>query len=206
MVLGAFPTEIVLSPELDLWGNLFAQKPGMGAVKIDPVALMPESKDGVMRLYVDVECTTPEHDGRSWDKAYRSLNEAIAYFAGLPESSVSDVDSFEIRVCEGDCHPRYGFVNLDLKSATIDILKTPKPLTIRGGYSRQTREWNPLQYRTVVDGNYGGSTLEEGVFHCMTVSAGAEVVIDGFHVVGGYAAGNATYKQGAGLMMRTEPE
>lgn len=202
MVLGAFPTEIVLSPELDLWGNLFAQKPGMGAVKIDPVALMPESKDGVMRLYVDVECTTPEHDGRSWDKAYRSLNEAIAYFAGLPESSVSDVDSFEIRVCEGDCHPRYGFVNLDLKSATIDILKTPKPLTIRGGYSRQTREWNPLQYRTVVDGNYGGSTLEEGVFHCMTVSAGAEVVIDGFHVVGGYAAGNATYKQGAGLMMR----
>lgn len=202
MVLGAFPTEIVLSPELDLWGNLFAQKPGMGAVKIDPVELMPESEDGVMRLYVDVECTTPEHNGRSWDEAYRSLNEAIAYFAGLPESSVSDVDSFEIRVCEGDCHPRYGFVNLDSKSATIDILKTLKPLTIRGGYSRQTREWNPLQYRTVVDGNYGGSTLEEGVFHCMTVGAGAEVVIDGFHVVGGYAAGNATYKQGAGLMMR----
>lgn len=202
MVLGAFPTEIVLSPELDLWGNLFAQKPGMGAVKIDPIELMPESKNGVMRLYVDVECTTPEHDGRSWDEAYRSLNEAIAYFAGLPESSVLGVDSFEIWVCEGDCHPRYGFVNLDPKSATIDILKTPKPLTIRGGYSRQTREWNPLQYRTVVDGNYGGSTLEEGVFHCMTVGAGAEVVIDGFHVVGGYAAGNATYKQGAGLMMR----
>ena len=34
-------------------------------------------------LYIDAECTDPEHDGSSWDKAYRSLNDAISFFAGL---------------------------------------------------------------------------------------------------------------------------
>lgn len=203
MVLGAFPAEVVLSPELDLRGDLFAQNPGMGAVKIDPVNLNPERDGNVMRLYVDAQCTTPDHDGSSWEKAYRSLNEAISYFAGLSESELGGIDGFEIWVHEGDCSPRYGFSNIDPNTATIDILKTPKPLTIKGGFSRQTQEWNPLLYRSVIDGNSGGNVLEDGLYHCMSVDADAEVVIDGFHVVGGYAAGSATYKQGAGLIMKS---
>ena len=203
MVLGAFPIEVVLSPELDLREELFAQNPGMGAVKIDPVNLNPERDGNVMRLYVDAQCTTPDHDGSSWNMAYRSLNEAISYFAGLSESELGGIDGFEIWVHEGDCSPRYGFSNIDPNTATIDILKTPKPLTIKGGFSRQTQEWNPLLYRSVIDGNSGGNVLEDGLYHCMSVDADAEVVIDGFHVVGGYAAGSATYKQGAGLIMKS---
>lgn len=201
LVLGLFPEEVLMAPELDLMGDLFAQKPSLGAVKVETVQLEPDTGDGVIRLYVDVSCTTPGHNGNSWATAYRSLNEAIAYFAGY--SGNASGQTFEILVAEGDCYPRYSFTNLDPKTATVNVMKMPgdAKLVIKGGYkSGGNGERDPWTYRTLIDGNPDGNALEDGLYHCMTVESGARVEIDGFHVVGGFAAGEATRHSGAGLL------
>ena len=201
LVLGLFPEEVLMAPELDLMGNLFAQKPSLGAVKVETVQLEPETADGVIRLYVDVSCTTPGHNGKSWATAYRSLNEAISYFAGYTGNASGQ--TFEILVAEGDCYPRYSFTNLDPKTATVNVMKMPgdAKLVIKGGYkSGGNGERDPWTYRTLIDGNPDGNALEDGLYHCMTVESGARVEIDGFHVVGGFAAGEATRHSGAGLL------
>lgn len=199
--LGRFPEEVVLAPELDIKGNLFAQKPSVGAVMTEKRTLTPEEKDGVLRLYVDANCTNATHNGAFWTTAYRSLNEAIEYFATAKEIS-SDVTRFEILVSEGDCYPRYSFTNLDPKTATINVLKTERPLVIKGGYRVEdgSAARKPLEYRSVIDGNPEGKALEDGLYHCITVAEGANVEIDGFHVVGGYAV-SSTYKSGAGMLV-----
>lgn len=199
-VLGRFPEDVVLAPELDIRGNLFAQKPSVGAVMVEKRELRPDdSESGVWRLYVNTKSMDATHDGSSWEKAYRSINEAIEFFAtaGKPDG----VDRFEILVHEGDCHPRYSFVNLDPKTATIHVLKTELPLAIRGGYRFEggSAVRKPLEYRSVIDGNPEGQALEDGLYHCISVQSGAQVEIDGFHVVGGYAV-SSTYKRGAGLL------
>lgn len=198
--LGRFPEEVVLAPELDIKGDLFAQKPSVGAVMAQKIALIPETDNGVLRLYVDVSCTDAEHDGSSWAKAYRSINEAIEYFANVQETG--GVERFEILVREGDCYPRYSFTNLDPKTATINVLKTSLPLVIKGGYRVEdgSAARKPLEYRSVIDGNPEGKALEDGLYHCITVAEGADVEIDGFHVVGGYAV-SSTYKSGAGMLV-----
>lgn len=199
--LGRFPEEVVLAPELDIKGDLFAQKPSVGAVMTEKTTLQHQADNKVWRLYVDVSCTDAEHDGSSWAKAYRSINEAIEYFANV--SVTGDVGRFEILVCEGDCYPRYSFTNLDPKTATINVLKTKCPLVIKGGYHVEddgSAARKPLEYRSVIDGNPEGKALEDGLYHCITVAEDAEVEIDGFHVVGGYAM-SSTYKSGAGMLV-----
>ena len=198
--LGRFPEEVVLAPELDIKGNLFAQKPSVGAVMTEKRPLEHEPDNKVWRLYVDVSCTNAEHNGSSWAKAYRSINEAIEYFANV--SVTGDVERFEILVREGDCYPRYSFTNLDPKTATINVLKTERPLVIKGGYRVEdgSAARKPLEYRSVIDGNPEGKALEDGLYHCITVAEGANVEIDGFHVVGGYAV-SSTYKSGAGMLV-----
>ena len=124
--LGRFPEEVVLAPELDIKGDLFAQKPSVGAVMTEKRTLQHQADNKVWRLYVDVSCTDAEHDGSSWAKAYRSINEAIEYFANV--QATDGVERFEILVREGDCYPRYSFTNLDPKTATINVLKTERPL------------------------------------------------------------------------------
>lgn len=198
--LGRFPEEVVLAPELDIKGNLFAQKPSVGAVMTEKRPLEHKPDNKVWRLYVDVSCTNAEHNGNSWAKAYRSINEAIEYFANV--SVTDDVERFEILVREGDCYPRYSFTNLDPKTATINVLKTERPLVIKGGYRVEdgSAARKPLEYRSVIDGNPEGKALEDGLYHCITVAEGANVEIDGFHVVGGYAV-SSTYKSGAGMLV-----
>lgn len=199
--LGRFPEEVVLAPELDIKGDLFAQKPSVGAVMTEKRTLQHQADNKVWRLYVDVSCTDAEHDGSSWAKAYRSINEAIEYFANV--QATDGVERFEILVREGDCYPRYSFTNLDPKTATINVLKTERPLVIKGGY-RVEDDGNaarkPLEYRSVIDGNPKGKALEDGLYHCITVAEDANVEIDGFHVVGGYAV-SSTYKSGAGMLV-----
>lgn len=198
--LGRFPEEVVLAPELDIKGDLFAQKPSVGAVMTGKRTLQHEPDNKVWRLYVDVSCTDAEHDGSSWAKAYRSINEAIEYFANV--QATDGVERFEILVREGDCYPRYSFTNLDPKTATINVLKTERPLVIKGGYRVEdgSAARKPLEYRSVIDGNPEGKALEDGLYHCITVAEGANVEIDGFHVVGGYAV-SSTYKSGAGMLV-----
>ena len=199
--LGRFPEEVVLAPELDIKGDLFAQKPSVGAVMTEKRTLQHQADNKVWRLYVDVSCTDAEHDGSSWAKAYRSINEAIEYFANV--QATDGVERFEILVCEGDCYPRYSFTNLDPKTATINVLKTERPLVIKGGYRVEddgSAARKPLEYRSVIDGNPKGKALEDGLYHCITVAEDANVEIDGFHVVGGYAV-SSTYKSGAGMLV-----
>ena len=199
--LGRFPEEVVLAPELDIKGDLFAQKPSVGAVMTEKGTLQHQADNKVWRLYVDVSCTDAEHDGSSWAKAYRSINEAIEYFANV--QATDGVERFEILVREGDCYPRYSFTNLDPKTATINVLKTERPLVIKGGYRVEddgSAARKPLEYRSVIDGNPKGKALEDGLYHCITVAEDANVEIDGFHVVGGYAV-SSTYKSGAGMLV-----
>lgn len=199
--LGRFPEEVVLAPELDIKGDLFAQKPSVGAVMTEKRTLQHQADNKVWRLYVDVSCTDAEHDGSSWAKAYRSINEAIEYFANV--QATDGVERFEILVREGDCYPRYSFTNLDPKTATINVLKTERPLVIKGGYRVEddgSAARKPLEYRSVIDGNPKDKALEDGLYHCITVAEDANVEIDGFHVVGGYAV-SSTYKSGAGMLV-----
>ena len=228
MAIGQLPAEVVLAPEIDIEGQLFAQKPAVGAFHVDRSPIVPALEGNASRnynlvIYVDADCTEPDHDGSSWATAYRSLNDAISFFSALTKDSkvtvMSEdreiqldwrwgVDSLVIRVLEGNLWPRYAFVNDDPKTATLDILamQSGKPLRIVGGYHRNDAESrsvvrDPLTYRSQLNGNNGGSSLEDGLYHVVTVEQGANVELDGFHVINGYAAGAASLQYGAGLLV-----
>ena len=225
------PTEVVPAPEIDIAGGLFAQKPAVGAFHVERSQIVPALEDGnTLVVYVDAACTEPEHHGSSWATAYRSLNDAIAFFAGLATGSetftgngteqrdddygrhtVDASTKFEIRVLEGNLWPRYAFVNEDPKTATLDILamSDDRQLRIVGGYPEEIKtdaaaQRDPLNHRSQLNGNTGGSALEDGLYHVVTVEPGARVVLDGFHIINGYAAGTATLQYGAGMFVRQD--
>ena len=230
--LGQLPREVLLAPEIDIAGGLFAQKPAVGAFHVDKANIVPALEMGkdnkyTVVVYIDADCTEPTHDGSSWGNAYRSLNDAISYFAewqgGMDDKEVIDNDgrpstftsamlgsvkSFEIRVLEGDLWPRYAFVNEDPKTATLDILamKSGKQLKIVGGYYRNNGSnddvrRDPLNHRSQLNGNPDGDRLEDGLYHVVTVETGAQVELDGFHVINGYAAGSAALHSGGGMLV-----
>lgn len=232
MALGQLPSEVVLAPEIDIAGELFAQKPAVGAFHVEKSNIVPATDGNSLVIYVDADCTEPDHDGSSWEKAYRSLNDAISFFAGLRtdmDGSLTVVESngnkkqldysdlqnysFEIRVLEGDLWPRYAFVNEDPKTATLDILamQSGKPLKIVGGYYRNNGsnddvQRDPLNHRSQLNGNPDGDRLEDGLYHVVTVESGANVELDGFHIINGYAAGTATLQYGAGMLVHDNAE
>lgn len=207
--LGAMPAEVLIAPELDICGNIFAAKPAVGAYAIEPVALQPEDTGSALRLYVDAECTDPDHKGQSWDMAYRSLNEAIAYFASLPETTVAG-KTLEIHVLEGECYPTYAFTGNDPREATVLIRRMPGgvPLHIYGGYSRDNRTApvrSPLTYRTLLNGNPDGGA-DDALYHILTVEAEVKVVLDGFHVLNGHASSETSRLYGAGMLVHDGAE
>ena len=209
MALGQLPDEVVLAPELDIAGNTFAQKPAVGAFMVEAPAIRYEVTTEAFIVYVDVECTEPGHAGDTWATAYRSLNNAIAYLASL-----KDVGNHRlvIRVLEGDLWPRYAFVNNDPKTATITVpvTKSGKAIEIYGGYHRTTDNntvvRDPLTYRSIINGNTEAKAIKEGLYHCITVQQNAKLVLDGFHVINGYAAGEASLQYGAGLLAQADSE
>ena len=230
MELGQLPEEVVLAPELDLAGTLFNQRPAIGAHHVDGTLVVPELDGQTLRLYVDAASTLPENDGRSWAQPYRSLNDAIRFFAGLTggeqitvvengaentsfEYSASAVTGFEILVLEGNLYPRYAYVDDDPKAATLDVLPMPdgQKLRIAGGYAYchtdpQDAYRDPLAHRSQLNGNNGGSALADGIYHVVTVEAGANVELDGFHIINGYAAGTAALQYGAGMLVHSRAE
>lgn len=221
MALGQLPSEVVLAPEIDIAGELFAQKPAVGAFHVEKSNIVPALEDNTLVVYVDADCTEPDHDGSSWAKAYRSINDAIAFFAGLSNGqevpvagntthTLTEAEQFEIRVLKGNLWPRYAFVNEDPKTATLDILAMQgnRKLKIVGGYYRNNGssadvQRDPLNHRSQLNGNPDGDRLEDGLYHVVTVESGANVELDGFHVINGYAAGTATLQYGAGLLAHT---
>ena len=220
MPIGQMPSEVLLSPEIDIAGGLYAQKPAVGAFHVDKAPIVPALEDGnTLVLYIDADCTEPDHDGSSWATAYRSINDAVSFFAAFNTDDevkvagdgtyqISGDTQFEIRVLEGDLWPRYAFVNEDPKTATLDILamQSGRPLKIVGGYYRttdnNTAERDPLNHRSQLNGNPDGDRLEDGLYHVVTVEPGAVVELDGFHVINGYAAGTASLQYGAGMLVR----
>lgn len=221
MALGQLPDDVVLSPELDIEGDVFAQKPAVGAFMVKAPTITPSfENDGKGKyklvLYIDAECTEPSHDGSSWATAFRSLNNALAYCAALSSGddvvgvngthNLSEIKFFEIRVLEGDLWPRYAFTNNDPKTATVSVpaMASGKPVYIYGGYHRTTDNntvvRDPLTYRSIINGNTEAKDITQGLYHCITVEQEAKLVLDGFHVINGYAAGEASRQYGAGLL------
>lgn len=206
MTLGTFPDDVLVAPEIDIAGTRFAQKPAVGAYSVEATNINPEDTGDALKIYVDVECAVATHDGSSWANGYRSLNEAIAYLSGLDKETVGN-KRLEVHVMEGDIWPRYAFTNLDPQTATIDIPASASGATlyIYGGYHRSddkiSVERNPLTYRSVINGNHEGKNIEDGLYHCITVAKGAAVCLDGFHIINGYAAGEASRQYGAGLLV-----
>lgn len=202
MTLGTLPGEVLLAPEIDIEGLLFAQKPSTGAYSIEQPHITPEDDGSSLKIYVNADCTVHDHDGSSWDKAYRSLNEAIEYLAGLDATTVGG-KTLEIHVQEGNLWPRYAFTNLNPQTATVNIPATQSGqlIYIYGGYAASTHERTPLSTRSVINGNHEANDITAGLYHCITVEAGAKAVIDGFHITNGYAAGEASLLYGAGMLV-----
>lgn len=207
LTIGTFPDNVLVAPELDIAGTAFAQKPAVGAHAVDANGIKGTEIEGVINVFVDIDYMKTDGTGESWDKPYKSLNEVLAYFAqNLPE----DQSVVRVRVKEGDYWPRYAFTNLDPKTATLSIPALPNgaKFEIYGGYAKETSGTTvssnrfPTTYRTIINGNHEGKTLEEGIYHCITVETGANVVLDGFHVINGYAARTATLRYGAGMLVR----
>ena len=215
MTIGEQPAEVLMSPELDIANELFAQKPSLGAFNVDATPISPHDTGNALIIYIDADCTDPTHDGSSWAKAYRSLNEALACLASLSSSEVGN-KSLQIHVLEGNLWARYAYTNLDPKTATIDIPVTAsgQPIEIYGGYRRDDTDGTnntvlpraPMNYRSILNGNHVGKDMKDGLYHCITVAASAKVVIDGFHVINGYAAGEASRQYGAGLLVHDGAE
>lgn len=211
MALGQLPAEVVLAPELDIQGKTFAQKPAVGAFMVEATEIQHAVIDDALIVYVDIECTEPDHLGDSWATAYRSLNNAIDYLANLDETTVGN-KSLEVHVLEGDIWPRYAFTNNDPKTATITVpvTKSGKAIEIYGGYHRDaimgTVVRDPLTYRSIINGNTEAKDIKEGLYHCITVQQNAKLVLDGFHVINGYAAGEASRQYGAGLLAHAGSE
>lgn len=204
LTIGTFPSIVLVSPELDIAGIPFAQKPAMGAHGVKANKISASNYE----VFVDINYTGTDANGASWATPYKSLNEVLAYFANktdLPQDQI-----IKIYVKEGDYWPRYAFTNLDPKTATLSIPALPNgaKFEIYGGYAKETRGTTvssnrfPTTYRTVINGNHEGKTIEEGIYHCITVETGANVLLDGFHVINGYAAGTATLRYGAGMLVR----
>lgn len=205
MALGQLPSEVVLSPELDIEGKVYAQKPAVGAFSVGAPGIKHATVGDSLVVYVDVNCTEPDHDGSSWATGFRSLNNAISYLAGLDAATVG-TKKLVVRVLEGDIWPRYAFTNNDPKTATITVPVTTsgQPVYLYGGYHRTTDNntviRDPLTYRSIINGNTEAKDITQGLYHCITVERGAKLVLDGFHVINGYAAGEASRQYGAGLL------
>lgn len=201
LTIGTFPAEVLLAPELDIAGMAFAQKPAMGAHGVLANDIIES-----LNVFVDIEYTGTKGTGESWSKPYKSLNEVLAHFANRTDLTSESVVTIHVK--EGDYWPRYAYTNLDPKTATVSIPKLPNgaKFVIYGGYAKENKESemvrDPLLYRTVINGNHEGKNIEEGIYHCITVETGANVVLDGFHVINGYAAGTATLRYGAGMLAR----
>lgn len=202
LTIGTFPSIVLVSPELDIAGIPFAQKPAMGAHGVKANKISASNYE----VFVDINYTGTDANGASWTTPYKSLNEVLAYFAqqNLPKGQI-----VKVHVKEGDYWPRYAFTNLDPKTATLSIPALPNgaKFEIYGGYAAESdgtdlKNRFPTTYRTVIDGNHEGKNIDEGIYHCITVETGANVVLDGFHVINGYAAGTATLRYGAGMLVR----
>lgn len=205
MPLPQFPNEVQLAPELDVEGRLFAEKPTIGAFRGDNIDIRYDATTDQNKLivYVAYGHASTYDDGRDWDHPYRSINNAITYLSNLSEDVVKG-RTLEVRVMEGDLWPRYAYTDEDDRSATIIFKKTASGAKLRlvGGYYRDGNNVRraPIEHRSVLNGNPDGENLENGFYHVVTVEEGADIELDGVHIVNGYVAPDVVMPHGAGLL------
>lgn len=218
LTIGTFPDNVLVAPELDIAGTAFAQKPAVGAHAVDAngIDYNYDESNKYYDVFVDINYMETDGTGISWVQPYKSLNEVLAYFANDPKLNLTKETVVRVHVKEGDYWPRYAFTNLDPKTATLSIPALPNGarFEIYGGYAAESGNKEgedddknldlrfPTTYRTIIDGNHEGKNIDEGICHCITVETGANVLLDGFHVINGYAAGTATLRYGAGMLVR----
>lgn len=214
LTIGTFPDNVLVAPELDIAGTAFAQKPAVGAHAVDAngIKYNYDESNKYYDVFVDIDYMETDGTGISWVQPYKSLNEVLAYFANDPKLNLTKETVVRVHVKEGDYWPRYAFTNLDPKTATLSIPALPNgaKFEIYGGYAAESGKEDdkdvtkrfPTTYRTIINGNHEGKNIDEGIYHCITVETGANVVLDGFHVINGYAAGTATLRYGAGMLVR----
>lgn len=223
--LGLFPDEVALAPEIDIKGDVFAQKPTLGAFHGENSAIVPSVEGTDLVLYISPDHVEKTNDGSSWQKPYRSINGAVNYFSTLTNGmtitalqgstyntsyrfSTANINRLVIRVTEGDLWPRYFYTEEDVQSATHDFLAMASglPLRAEGGWYlddvTDKMERSPLDHRSVLNGNPDAIEKDDivnGYYHVATVETGATVELDGFHIVNGYAADMGVIQQGAGV-------
>lgn len=206
--IGQFPEHVLMAPELDITGkDLFDQKPSIGAFQVIPTFIKADetSETDKYIIYVDGQNTSIEADGSSWDKAHRSLTEAVNWFA---QRDNPEKKQMVIRVKAQELWPKFAFSNEDPKTATlrIPVTKSGQPIVIEGSWhpNEQKQQWerNPLAFRSILNSNFNGKTQEEGFYHGVNIDANAKLVLDGFHIINGYAASTASIQSGAGVLAK----
>lgn len=206
--IGQFPEHVLMAPELDITGkDLFDQKPSIGAFQVIPTFIKADetSETDKYIIYVDGQNTSIEADGSSWDKAHRSLTEAVNWFARWDNPKKKQM---VIRVKAQELWPKFAFSNEDPKTATlrIPVTKSGQPIVIEGSWhqNEQKQQWerNPLAFRSILNSNFNGKTQEEGFYHGVNIDANAKLVLDGFHIINGYAASTASIQSGAGVLAK----
>lgn len=206
--IGQFPEHVLMTPELDITGkDLFDQKPSIGAFQVIPTVIKADetSETDKYIIYVDGQNTSIEADGSSWDKAHRSLTEAVNWFARWDNPEKKQM---VIRVKAQELWPKFAFSNEDPKTATlrIPVTKSGQPIVIEGSWhqNEQKQQWerNPLAFRSILNSNFNGKTQEEGFYHGVNIDANAKLVLDGFHIINGYAASTASIQSGAGVLAK----
>lgn len=210
------PTEVVLNAQIDLAGDEYPIIPDLGAYVAQRADLHPKtfSVNGqdVTVLFVDPACTDATHDGRSWNNALYSLNNAIQALKAYRQTVDGKDATLEVWVKEGTLVPSAYVLNTDPRTATIEM---EEGITLRGGFPATLNDnnqggdcgWslrNPALYHSVLDGNIGDeNSLTDNLYHVVTFGEGVkDALLDGFHVINGYAGGQATLLQGGGVMAR----
>ncbi len=146
------------------------------------------AQTALSRVYVDTNA--PGGDGSSWDQAFASLNDALAYTEALTPGQVPGWP-IEIWLAEGSYVPESS--GTDPRSATFAI---NTEVHIFGGFcgieSRRNQR-NPEVCPTVLSGDINGDDTTQGStsnnsYHVLTTGTiGQAVVLDGLTITGGNA-------------------
>ena len=204
-----YPQEVLVNAQIDLSGDAYPVIPDLGAyvARTAVLKMTQVTRDGktVNVIFVDPNSLDATADGSSWAKATAMLNQAISTLAEAydPDSG----QAYEVWVKEGDITPSTFALNADRRTTTVNMATG---VSLRGGFPESAADggdygWslrNPSLYHSVLDGNIGDADrLDDDLYHVVTYKAGVtDATLDGFHVVNGYAGGDATVHEGGGLL------
>lgn len=192
----------------------FLLRPDIGAYKCYDLDLKPAELADGKHIFVDPDIALQlslesgndpraASDGSSWDAAISSLNMALAYC----RTHAAEDNPFFIHVKEGTVIPYGQYLTDNYRSATIRMASYT---TVMGGYPSALKgtdisRRNPKKYPTTVDAHFNGQVIqganprEGNAYHCVVFASVKDAVLDGFHLINGYAAPAAKNNYGAGI-------